>query len=120
MVFQDPIPPEPCVSLVIHGRLLTQEALEIPETGPDEIIIRWPWRLSLRVDRVIEGEFSGRRLDAVGIQHTEIRKDYGKTFLFGQVGGGYRLLTVSPERLTDRSALASLARQVDTDFCEPA
>ncbi|MDO9586875.1 MAG: hypothetical protein Q8M32_00945 [Brevundimonas sp.] len=74
----------------------------------------------MRVDRVIEGEFSGRRLDAVGIQHNEIRKDYGKTFLFGQAGDGYRLLTISPERLTDRSALKDLAREVGTDLCEKA
>ena len=102
---------------MIHGRLLEQDYEPIPEVGLDEILIRWPWRLTLRVDEVALGAFSGQRLEAIGIQHTAIREGYGRTFLLGRDGGGYRLLTISPRRLSRRHELVELAGEVDSHLC---
>ena len=118
MFLQDVAPPEPCVSLVIHGRLLEQNSEPIPEVDPDEIVIRWPWRLTLRVDDVVLGQFDGDRLKAVGFQHTEIREDYGRTFLFGRMDQGYALLTISPRALSRRQDLAVVAAEAGTQLCD--
>lgn len=112
--------PEVCVSLAFEGRILKQTPLPLPESDPDAIVIRWPWRIDLSVRRVLFGQFDGRRIEAQGIQHAEIRRDYGRTFLLGAAGNGHRVITISPQRLSTREELREAAKEVGADLCEGA
>lgn len=118
--FQDVPPPEPCVSLVVQGRLLEQDPdfYPEPEVGPGVIVMRWRWRIALKVDRVVLGDFDADRLEADSIQHTDIREDYGRTFLLGRVGGTYRQLGISPRALSRPRDLAREAAESDVELCE--
>jgi len=114
----DALPPGPCVSLVIQGRLISQEAGPIPEVDPGVIVMRWTWHLTFKVESVVIGDFEGDELDATGIQHGGIREDYGRTFLLRRVDDGYRLVTISPDELVKRSDIAALAARVGSELCE--
>ena len=122
MFFQDAPPPEPCISLAIHGRLLEQDYdfYPEPEVGPDEILIRWKWRVTLRVDAVVLGALDGDRLQADSVQHQEYREDYGRTFLFIRHGGEYRLRGISPRTLSSRGDLARAAADWGGQLCDHA
>jgi len=120
MFFQDAPPPEPCISLAIHGRLLEQDYDFFNlsrKLGPDEILIRWKWRVSLRVDAVVLGALEGDRLEADSVQHQEYREDYGRTFLFIQHDGEYRLRGISPRVLSSRGDLARAAADWGGQLC---
>ena len=121
MFVQDPTPPPmPCVSLVVQGRLLQQDPdfYPEPEVGPGVIVMRWRWRITLRVDRVVLGDFDADRLEADSIQHADIQEDYGRTFLLGRVGGTYRVLGISPLPLSSPRDLAHRAAASDVMLCE--
>ncbi len=122
MFFQDAPPPEPCISLAIHGRLLEQDYdfYPEPEVGPDEILIRWTWRITLRVDAVVLGALEGDRLQADSVQHGEYREDYYRTFLFGRVGGEYRLMGASRRAVSGRGDLAHAAADWGGQLCDDA
>jgi hypothetical protein len=114
-----PPPQEPCVSLVVQGRLLEQDPdfYPEPEVPPNVIVMRWRWRIALRVDRVVLGEFDLDRLEADSIQHTDIQEDYGRTFLLGRVNGTYRVLGISPRALSRPRDLAREAAESDVGLC---
>lgn len=112
--------PQVCVSLAFEGLILKQTPLPLPESGPDAIVIRWPWRVDLSVQRVVLGQFIGRRIQAQGMQHAEIARDYGRTFLLGDTGAGYQLITISPQRLRTREELVEVAKEVGSDLCAGA
>ncbi|MBO9502115.1 hypothetical protein [Brevundimonas sp. A19_0] len=114
----DALPPEPCVSLVIQGRLISQEAGPVPETVPGAVVLRGAWHLTFKVESVVIGDFEGDALDATGIQHGHIREDYGRTFLLARVEDGYRLVTISPDVLVKRQDIAALAAEVGSELCE--
>lgn len=120
MFFQDVPPPEPCISLAIHGRLLEQDYdfYPLPEVGPDEILMRWKWRVTLSVDAVVLGSLEGSRLEADSVQHQEYREDYGRTFFFVRDGGEYRLRGMSPRALSTRSDLARVAADWGGRLCD--
>ncbi|MGH7020797.1 MAG: hypothetical protein ACREEY_12995 [Brevundimonas sp.] len=99
---------------------MKQAPLPFPDPEPDIIVIRWPWRIDLSVQRVLLGQFEGRRIQAQGIQHAEIRQGYGRTFLLGDTGSGYRLITISPQRLSTREELVEAAQEVGAKLCEGA
>jgi hypothetical protein len=111
---------QPCVSLAIQGRILSQEAINLPDSNPDEIVIRSPWRIRFHITRIVLGEFQGTEIEAIGVSHSRIGDGYGRTFLFSEQGGRYQLLTISPRAIGARHDLQTAAEAVDTTLCEPA
>lgn len=103
----------------MQGRLLEQDPdfYPEPEVPPNVIVMRWRWRIALRVDRVVLGEFDLDRLEADSIQHTDIQEDYGRTFLLGRVNGTYRVLGISPRALSRPRDLAREAAESDVGLC---
>ncbi|NBW06805.1 MAG: hypothetical protein EBR82_02130 [Caulobacteraceae bacterium] len=110
---------QPCVSLAVQGRVLGQQELVLPDNSPDVVIMRTPWRIRLRVDRVVLGDLTGAEVEVTGVQHTGLNEDYGRTFLLGGEPGRYRLLAVSPRSIRSHRDLEAAARGAGAELCEP-
>ena len=70
-----------CFDAAVVAQVLRAIPTPIPDAGPDEIVMRWPWHLDLEVEQVLIGSPPPDSLRVVSIQHTGFNPQI-KHFLF--------------------------------------
>jgi hypothetical protein len=73
-----------CFDAVLVARLLRQTPTPFPEAGPGEIIMRWPWVLTVEPERVLYSgvPVPGHPFDIGTVQHTSMRGDIEHLLIF--------------------------------------
>jgi hypothetical protein len=66
-----------CFDAQIYASIVQQTPTDIPDCGPDCIVMRWPWILELDVKRVLKGSVGSNPLIVLTMQHTYYRSDLG-------------------------------------------
>jgi hypothetical protein len=89
----------------------------MPKPDDGSIVMSWPWRLSLRVDDVLLGDYGDRRIEVIGLLHSEMRRDFGRSFLLGRYEGQWRLMAVSDKKLETPRQQAEAANEWDARIC---
>ncbi|MEG3086764.1 hypothetical protein [Sphingomonas sp. PB4P5] len=84
-------PSADCYDVKINARIVEQIPSEAPVCD-DCIIMRWPWFLDFQVKRTIEGDWRGKALTALSVQHTYLQSRYGIWLLRKNNLGGYNIL----------------------------
>jgi hypothetical protein len=73
-----------CFDAVLVARLLRQTPTPFPEAGPGEIVMRWPWVLTVEPERVLYSRVPvpGHPFDIGTVQHTSMRHDIEHLLIF--------------------------------------
>lgn len=95
-----------CYDLKVEAKPIEQVPSEIPSCD-DCIVMRWPWFVDLAVKRVEEGNWRGRTVSVLTLQHTYRVSRYSTWLLRRNDAGGYNV--VHPE---DDERLARCAPEI--------
>ena len=96
--------PWPCFDLAVVARVVAQTPDPFPDSGPDVIVIRWPWRLEFEAERVLIGQAEGSRLRVAAAMHTSFNPQIDHFLLLLREGddGGYGLVDLDYQVVRDR------------------
>ena len=95
-----------CYDLKVIARVIEQIPSEMPGCA-DCIIMRWPWFLDFEVKRVDEGEWTGKSLTALSVQHTYLRSRYGTWLFRKNDAGGYNVFRSESDEKPIRCAAST-------------
>ena len=95
-----------CYDLKVRARPVEQVPSELPDSG-DDLIMRWPWFLDLRIDRVLDGPPERGTVRVLSLQHTYLVPRRGTWSLRRNALGGYNVVeTEKPDRCAASAAPA--------------
>jgi hypothetical protein len=83
--------PQDCFDALVIAHVVGQTPSVIPECD-DCIVMRWPWFLDLKVQRVIEGHAAKGRVTVLSVQHSGYRSQTRRWWLRRNSIGGFNLL----------------------------
>lgn len=112
-----------CVDAVIVAKLVRENPTDLPDAGPDEIVIRWPWVLTFEVEEVLAGRLSRDTITVVASMHTGFNPEIRHHLLFLRKGerGRFRLVAHEYKVVQDRRGrfVVPVAEPIGSDWLEP-
>jgi hypothetical protein len=69
-----------CFDALVSAKIIKEVPSDTPDCGPDCIVVRWPWFIDLKVERVLKGHVPSRKLSVLAVLHTDLTTEQPLTW----------------------------------------